>query len=154
MLSIAMIHALYYVSQHTTTLLKALPFACYLISVIRGQWIQAKVLPQHISKQKPCTPCKSLFQMKHKLGFASHIAQESKFLKVSFVGVFAEEISEPLLQKRLWFRCCDSQRHNVVTGFQRKLCWAILEIPLVLIAVVKLPRAPAKTCSHMRLHTS
>lgn len=49
----AMIRALYYVSQHTTTVLKALPFSCYLISVIRGQWIEAKVLPQHISKQKP-----------------------------------------------------------------------------------------------------
>lgn len=54
MLSIAMIHALYYVSQHTAPLLEVLPFTCYLISVIRGQWIQPKVFPWLISKQKPC----------------------------------------------------------------------------------------------------
>lgn len=73
-LGTAMIHALYYVSQHTTTPLKALPFSCYLISVIRGQWIEAKVLPQHISKQEPHTLWQRLFQRKCALGFASHIA--------------------------------------------------------------------------------
>lgn len=52
-LRIAMIHALCYLAQSTPPLLKALPLACYLISLIRGQGMQASVLPWHISKQKP-----------------------------------------------------------------------------------------------------
>lgn len=43
-------------------LLKVLPFTCYLISVIRGQWIQPKVLSWLLSKQKLCIPWKSLFK--------------------------------------------------------------------------------------------
>lgn len=99
-----MIHALYYVSQHTAPLLKVLPFTCYLISVIRGQWIQPKVLPWLISKQKPCIPWKSLFQMEYKRGLASHTGQESKVFSVPFLGH-------------------DSQSCSFVIDFQRKLCW-------------------------------
>lgn len=96
MLNIAMIHALYYVSQRTAPLLKVLPFTCYLISVIRGQWIQPKVLPWLISKQKPCIPWNSLFQMEYK----PHTGQEPKFFRVTFLG-------------------CDSESYSFVTDFRR-----------------------------------
>lgn len=118
-----MIHALYYVSQHTAPLLKVLPFTCYLISVIRGQWIQPKVLPWLISKQKPCIPWKSLFQMENEQGLASHTGQESRIFSVTFLG-------------------CDNQVCSFVTDFQRYLCWWCWKWPVCVVS--KLPGALAK----------
>lgn len=107
-LSIAMIHALYDVSQNTPCLLEALPCTHYLISIIRGQWIQARVLPLHISKQILAPLERACFEWTVNRDLPRTRARNPSSSEF-FLCVYLQDIPEPSLQKRLWLRCFDSQ---------------------------------------------
>lgn len=108
MLSIAMIHALYDVSQNTPRLLEALPCTRYLISIVRGQWIQAKVLPPHISKLILAPLERACFEWTINWDLPRTRARNPSSSEFP-LWVYLQEIPEPSLQKRLWLRCFDSQ---------------------------------------------